>query len=132
MTVPVCTLDFTVCALRLTARAASEPHVLVAIRPTARCIPALAFAHALASRAFNAPIIPSCASHRYILLYPGRLTKATTKCHTPADAIIMDDVEKLAKARKKQASLFATKPLRSPASAQVRGHWAGPQRICML
>ncbi|PRW21071.1 glycerophosphodiesterase GDE1 isoform A [Chlorella sorokiniana] len=34
------------------------------------------------------------------------------------DAIIMDDVEKLAKARKKQASLFATKPLRSPASAQ--------------
>lgn len=38
---------------------------------------------------------------------------------TFADAIIMDDVEKLAKARKKQASLFATKPLRSPASAQV-------------
>lgn len=37
-----------------------------------------------------------------------------------ADAIIMDDVEKLAKARKKQASLFVTKPLRSPASAQVR------------
>lgn len=34
----------------------------------------------------------------------------------------MDDVEKLAKARKKQASLFATKPLRSPASVQVR--WA--------
>lgn len=74
----------------------------------------------------------SCASHRYILRYPERFTKDTTKCRTPADAIIMDDVEKLAKARKKQASLFATKPLRSPASAQVRGRGAGPQLICML
>lgn len=37
-----------------------------------------------------------------------------------ADAIIMDDVEKMAKMTKKQASLF-NKALKSPASAQVGG-----------